>query len=238
MPRELTLGRVDVRQGRILTIRSWVLAVSAVAAIVIGALLGAPAHAAANPAEAFVQQNIDRGYNILNNGSLSPDAKRQQFRRFLTTLTDLKRIARFALGPAARQASPADKDAFYTAFEDYAVAVYDVHLSKYRGQTLKVTGSLERAPDDVVVNAQVVNPNNPEAQPITVAFRVRKNESGQYTVTDLQVEGVWLAISERADFEAYLQQHNNSVAQLTQHLRQMAARIERSGRMVHDNDED
>jgi hypothetical protein len=50
----------------------------------------------------------------------------------------------------------------------------------------------------------------------------------------MQVEGVWLAISERADFEAYLQQHNNSVPDLTRHLRQMASRIEQSGRMVHD----
>jgi phospholipid transport system substrate-binding protein len=176
--RELTMGHMDARQARILTIRSWVLAFSAIAAIVIGAVLGAPANAAANPAEAFVQSNIDRGYNILNNGSLSREARRQQFRQFLTTLTDLKRIGHFALGPAARQASDADKQAFYEAFEEYAVAVYGVHLSKYRGQTLKVTGSQQRSTDDVVVNAQVVDPRNPDAQPIKVAFRVRKNDSG------------------------------------------------------------
>ena len=148
----------DITNRRLLAVRSWVLAVSAVAAIVIGAVLGAPANAAANPSEAFVQPNIDKGYAILNNDALAAQARRDQFRQFLTHLTDLKRIAAFTLGPAARTASDADKAAFSAAFEDYAVAVYDAHLSKYRGQTLKVTGSQERSADDVVVNADVVNP--------------------------------------------------------------------------------
>src|SRR6185295_5106496 len=156
-------------------IRSWVMAVSAVAAIVIGAVLGAPANAArgANPAEAFVQQNIDRGYQILNNSGQSRQAKREAFRQFLLTLINLKRIANYTLGRAGAGASAADKADFYSAFEDFVVAVYDQHLSKYRGQTLKVTGSQERAADDTVVNATVINPNNPDAPKIKVAFRVR-----------------------------------------------------------------
>ena len=221
---------------RILAIRSWVLALSAVAAIVIGAVMGAPANAAANPAEAFVQQNIDKGYAVLN-GSGGGQARRDAFRQFLTGLTDMKRIAAFTLGAAGRSVSDSDKQAFYQAFEDYAVAVYNVHLTKYRGQTLKVTGSLQRAADDVVVNAQVVDPNRPNAETIKVAFRVRQT-GGNYSVTDMNVEGVWLSISERADFQAYLQQHNNDVKQLTQHLTEMARQIESSGRMVHGSGDD
>ena len=91
--------------------------------------------------------------------------------------------------------------------------MYDAQLSKYRGQTLRVTGSQMRSRDDVVVNAEVVNPNQSDAQRIKVAFRVRNSGSG-LTVTDMQVEGVWLAISERADFESYLQRNGNSVARL------------------------
>src|SRR5947207_15904596 len=130
--------------------------------------------AGANPAEAFVQQNIDKGYAILNNASLSDEQRRAQFRTFMLGLTDTRRIGLFTLGQYANGASKTDLDAFNEAFLDYAVAVSESRLSKYKGQTLKVTGSSERAADDAVVNADVVNPNASNGQPFKVGFRVRK----------------------------------------------------------------
>jgi len=117
---------------------------------------------------------------------------------------------------------------FVSAFTDYAIATYETRLNKYKGQTLKVTGSLARAPDDVVVNADVVNPGNNNAQPIKVGFRVRKTADGRPIVTDIQVEGVWLALSERSDFTGFLQQHNGSLAALTQLLKAQTQQMRNS----------
>src|SRR5262249_48102750 len=159
--------------------------------IATGALLGAPAHAAAgNPAEAFVQQNIDKGYVILNSTTLSDMDRRAQFRAFMLGLTDIKRIGLFTLGRYANGAAQADISAFQDALTDYAIAVYESRLSKYKGQTLKVTGSTMRAPDDVIVNTDVINPNNANAPVIHAAFRVRKDAQGHDIVTDIQVEGI------------------------------------------------
>ena len=176
--------------------------------------------AAANPAEAFVQQNIDKGYTILNNAALSDDQRRTQFRNFMLGLTDVKRIGTFTLGQYANSASKADLEAFNAAFSDYAVAVYESRLGKYKGQSLKVTGSDQRAPDDVVVNADVVNPAAPPNAPvIKAAFRVRKTADGKPIITDMQVEGIWLALSQRSDFTGYLQQHGGNVTALTDNLK-------------------
>lgn len=179
----------------------------------------APAKAAANPAEAFVQQNIDRGYAILNNTSLSDEQRRAQFRDFMLSLTDSRRIGMFTLGPYATSASKDDVEAFIDAFGDYAVAVYESRLSKYKGQTLRVTGSAQRAADDVVVNTDVIDPNTPNAQPIKAAFRVRRTADSRPIVTDIQIEGVWLALSQRSDFTGFLQQHGGRVAELTSDLK-------------------
>ncbi|HMI98060.1 MAG TPA: ABC transporter substrate-binding protein [Micropepsaceae bacterium] len=181
--------------------------------------------AAATSAESFVQQNIDKGYTILNNTSLSDEQRRAQFRTFMLGLTDTRRIGLFTLGQYANGASKADLDAFTEAFLDYAVAVYESRLSKYKGQTLKVTGSSERAADDIVVNADVVNPNSSNGQPFKVGFRVRKTSDGRPIITDMQVEGVWLALSQRSDFTGFLQQHGGSVAALTDHLHMQAQQI-------------
>ena len=147
--------------------------------------------AAGSPAESFVQQNIDKGYAILN-ASLSDEQRRAQFRTFMLGLTDTRRIGMFTLGQYANGASKADLDAFNEAFLDYAVAVYESRLSKYKGQTLKVTGSSERAADDAVVNADVVNPNASNGQPFKVGFRVRKTSDGRPEVqgTEIQAQGV------------------------------------------------
>jgi phospholipid transport system substrate-binding protein len=179
----------------------------------------APTKAAANPAEAFVQENIDRGYAILNNTGLSDEQRRTQFRDFMLSLTDSRRIGMFTLGPYANSASKEDIEAFMDAFSDYAVAIYESRLSKYKGQTLRVTGSAQRAADDVVVNTDVVDPSTPNAQPIKAAFRVRRTAEGRPIITDIQIEGVWLALSQRSDFTGFLQQHGGRVAELTSDLR-------------------
>jgi phospholipid transport system substrate-binding protein len=206
------------------------LATQLVAILTLAAIMVFPAQSAfaqaGNPAEAFVQQNVDRGYQILNNSALSGAQRRDQFRDFLLKLTDLHRIGTFTLGQYANSASPADLQAFDKAFTDYAVAVYESRLGKYSGQTLKVTGSVPRATDDVVVNAVVVNPKAASGQqPIRVAFRVRKTTDGRPIITDLEVEGIWLALSERSDFNGFLQQHGGSVSALADNLRAQADQV-------------
>jgi phospholipid transport system substrate-binding protein len=189
--------------------------VVAIAMLSASALRAAPA---ANPAEAFVQENIEKGYDILNSTTLGEDQRRSQFRDFMLSLTDARRIGMFTLGQYANSASKEDLEAFIDAFSEYAVAVYESRLSKYKGQTLKVTGSVQRAADDVVVNTDVVNPGMPNAQPLKAAFRVRKTSDGRPIVTDIQVEGVWLALSQRSDFTGFLQQHGGRLPELTTDL--------------------
>jgi len=188
-----------------------------------------PAHAAAaNPAETFVQENVDKGYAILNSTSLGDEQRRTQFRDFILSLTDARRIGMFTLGPYANSAKKEEVESFISAFSEFAVAIYESRLSKYKGQTLKVTGSAQRAADDIVVNTDVVNPGAPNAQPIKAAFRVRKAADGHPIVTDIQVEGVWLSLSQRSDFTGFLQQHGGRVSDLTSDL-QRQTKILREG---------
>ena len=201
--------------------------VAAVAMLGIGDVRAA---AAANPAEAFVQENVEKGYSILNSTTLSDEQRRSQFRDFMLALTDARRIGMFTLGPYANRASKEDIESFISAFSEYAVAVYESRLSKYKGQTLRVTGSVQRAADDVVVNTDVVNPATPTAQPLRAAFRVRKTSDGRPIVTDIQVEGVWLALSQRSDFTGFLQQHGGRLADLTSDLQRQTEVLRNAAR--------
>jgi phospholipid transport system substrate-binding protein len=183
-------------------------------------LVSGPA-AAVNPdAEGFAQRLIDQGVGILRN--TSGPARRIQFRDFIMQYADARKTAIFALGNYKRSASDAEVEAFVQAFTDYATAVYESRLDQYKGQSMKVVGSIDNRPGDVTVNMIVVDPNARE--PLRVAFRLLGG-GGSYRFVDIQVAGIWLSIEQREQFAGFLSQNGGSVPQLTAHLSAQARQI-------------
>jgi len=221
------MSRPDPFSARLAAVRAFV----AAALIGVAAVFVAAPARAATPAETFVQTNVDKGMQILNDHGVSTAQRNTQFRAFLLTLTDLKRIALYTLGPARRGATPAEQDAFVEAFKDFAFAVYGTEFAKYSGQTLKVTGSIQRSDGDYVVTTVLVDPNAPKNQePIEVDFRVIGTE-GKFFVTDITVAGLDLAITEQDQFSSYLAQHDNDIKTLTTDLHQHAEHIRSTGQL-------
>jgi phospholipid transport system substrate-binding protein len=191
----------------------------------------APTARAATPAETYVQINVQKGLTILNNKSLPQAQKSAQFRAFLLSLTDLRRIALYTLGPSRRVATPAEQDQFTDAFRDFAFAVYETEFQKYSGQTLKVTGSIQRSNGDYVVTTVLIDPNAPKNQdPIEVDFRVIGTDA-HFMVADITVAGLDLAITEQDQFTSYLAAHNNDVKSLIADLKDRAQKVRATGKL-------
>jgi phospholipid transport system substrate-binding protein len=180
---------------------------------------GAPAYADAD-AERFAQGLIDRGVGILRD--TGDPQRRTKFRTFITQYADAQRTALFTLGNYRRGASQADLNAFVQAFQDYATAVYESRLDRYKGQTLKVVGSVDNKPGDITVNMVVVDPGAPNQ--LRVAFRLVGGNSN-YRFIDIQVEGIWLSVDQREQFAAFLSRNNGNIPALTAHLQQQAKQI-------------
>ena len=195
----------------------------AFAAAVIVLAFAAPA-AASTPAEDLVANNVHKGFDILNDTHLTQDQRRAAFEDFLMGVTDLKRVSIFTLGPYGDKASQADRDAFATAFQRYAVAVYQSYFQRYAGQTLKVTGSRANAPADDIVTTQMIDPQDQGGKPLEVDFRVR-SDTGTPVIVDLSVAGMWLAPAERDQFVAFLGRDGGNVEALIAYLDQLRAHI-------------
>jgi phospholipid transport system substrate-binding protein len=194
----------------------------AAAALILATIFVMPAQAA-TPAEDLIAQNIHSGFDILNDAKLSQEQRRAQFEDFLLGITDLKRVAVFTLGEYGAKASPSDRDAFATAFQRYAVTVYQSYFARYSGQTLKVTGSRLYAPGDDIVSTTLVDPND-GGRPLEVDFRVR-SDGPKPVIVDFSVAGMWLAPTERDQFTAYLGQHGGDVKSLIAYLDQLRGKI-------------
>lgn len=183
------------------------------------------------PAENYVRNNVQKGLTILNNHGIPDAQRRAEFRDFLTSLTDIRRIALFTLGAARRTATPQEVEQFVDAFREYAVAVYESRLSAYSGQTLRVTGGTERAPGDDIVTTVLVDPSghsSNQGEPIEVDFRVESG-NGRMVVIDASIAGVWLALEERDQFTAFLQENRESVPALISHLQALTKRLRSGG---------
>jgi ABC-type transporter MlaC component len=191
--------------------------------VALGAFAATADARAANPAEAFVQSNIDRSYTILNDRALDAAERELRFRALLVSMVDVRRVATFALGPYSRGADQATIDRFETAFTNLLSTVYLRGLNSYSG--LLVTGSTERVPDDVIVNVAAERAGGTSSE-LSLAFRVRRSNDGRQVITDLQIEGAWLALVQRAEFIAYLQQHRGDIAALSQDVERTAARLQ------------
>ena len=185
----------------------------------------------ANGAQAFVQQNIEKANALLDDASMAPEQRRAEFGRLLLAMADTRRIATFVLGQYASGAMPEQLGAFQSAFTDYALAAYETQLDKLKGGRITISGAVMRAPDDFIVNGEITKAAIAEnREPIKLGVRVRAQPDGSFVMTDMQVEGVWLAISQRADFTAFLQQHRGDIAALTGTLRSKTQALSSSAR--------
>ncbi len=118
---------------------------------------------------------------------------------------DMDRVARFALGQYARQASPEQMAAYTPLFRRYATNVYQSTLANYSGQKLAVTGSIDRNERDFIVNSKVVDakPGDQYAN-LVVSWRVYRTPEGVQKIVDAGAEGVWLAIEQQSTFKSII----------------------------------
>ena len=146
-------------------------------------------------AEQFVQTEANRALGILNNHSTAE--KIRLFRAFVDRVADVPRITSFVLGKYQRTITADQSRQFATVFREYASNVYESRLNDYHGETLKVTGSVVRKPGDVIVTSVIVG--GQQSAPVAVRWRVLQTGAG-WKVVDVEVKGVWLAITEQQDF--------------------------------------
>jgi len=192
-------------------------AVARYVALLLIAVIAAPlpARAAATDPSGFISDLGERAINVLT--STQSQAEREsQFTKLFDEGFDVPGIARFVLGPYWRTATDAQRDEFTKLFEAYIIHAYVVRFSAYSGQQLKVTGSRPEG-DGALVTSQITGVNN--SPPVKVDWRVAKADAG-FKITDVIVEGVSMAITERQEFASVIQRGGGQLEALLKALRE------------------
>src|SRR5690348_1377489 len=182
---------------------------------------GLSARAASDPA-GFINGLVREALVSLGDRQLSPAARDSKFRTLLEQNFDVPRISRFVLGRYWKDASEQDRQRFQKLFQDYVVRAYAARFTQYTAgakDQFKVTGTRAENEATSIVTSQILRDKGP---PIRVDWRVH-SDKGQLKITDVDVEGVSMALAQREEFASVIQRNGGNVAGLNQSLAQRLA---------------
>jgi phospholipid transport system substrate-binding protein len=174
----------------------------------------APRTAAAQDqgAAGFIQQLGTRGLQVLT----QPEPQRvASFRQLFESDFDIPDISRFVLGQYARGLAPEQQQEFAGLFRDYIAHSYSSRLAQYAGAPFRVTGTRPYG-GETIVTSQVTKPGG---QPTEIDWHVTNN-GGRYLVTDVNVGGVSMKVTQRDEFAAIIQRNGGRPEALLAALRQ------------------
>ena len=203
--------RMDLRRCR----ATGALAAFALALVMAGGAARGESPASAEAAATFLSAFRDQGTAVLADPDLGPDDRRAAVRRLLAASFDLQAISRFVLGKYWRRASLQERAEFRLLFEDYVAGNIARRLDDVGGETLKLGRARLERPGLAVVASRVVRAGRAS---VVVDWRLRHGTSG-WRIIDVVVEGVSLALAQRAELTSIVRNSGGRVAPLLAKLR-------------------
>ena len=173
-----------------------------------------------NPADAvaFMNQLWDRAVILLSNKT-DAAIRMARFRELFRADFDCPGIAQFVLGRYWRNASSEEQQEFVKLFEDYIVFVYTARLSNFGGETMKVRGS-RSVGDGVIVSTDMISSGR--TTPLRIDWRL-VSDKGSYKVSDVIVESVSMAVTQRSEFASVVQRSGGQIRGLLALMREKTA---------------
>lgn len=192
--------------------------VTAAFVVLGGALAPAiPASAAADPA-ALISNLGKRALEVLGKNA-TPAQRVARFRELLREDFDVPGISRFVLGRYWKVATEEQQAEFVKLFEDYIALAYSTRLAEYTGENFKVVGSRPNA-DGAVVTSEILRQAG--APPVKVDWRLT-GHNGVYKISDVSVDGISMAVTQRSEFASVIQHNGGQVQGLITMLREKTA---------------
>ena len=151
----------------------------------------------------------------------NPNYLREVVREELLPYVQIKYAGALVLGRYYKDATPAQRDAYFSAFGDYLAQAYGQALALYNGQTYQIEP--EKPLDNatiVAIRVTIVDQNG--RPPVRLDFQWRKNSrSGEWQAYDMVAEGVSMITTKQNEWSDILRQ--KGVDGLTTRLKTYAA---------------
>ena len=129
-----------------------------------------------------------------------PNYLRTIVREELLPYVQIKYAGALVLGTYYKNATPAQRDAYFTAFEAYLEQVYGQALAMYHGQTYQIAPEQPIGNKNIVaIRVTIIDPNG--RPPVRLDFQWRKNsKTGNWQAYDMIAEGVSMSTTKQNEW--------------------------------------
>ncbi|MBN3066435.1 phospholipid-binding protein MlaC [Pectobacterium brasiliense] len=166
------------------------------------------------------EKTFDRLKNEQPKIKQNPDYLRTVVREELLPYVQVRYAGALVLGRYYKDATPAQRDAYFKAFEAYLEQAYGQALAMYNGQTYQIAPEKPLGDADIV-SIRVTIIDNGGRPPVRLDFQWRKNsKTGNWQAYDMIAEGVSMITTKQNEWAAILRQ--NGVDGLTKQLESSA----------------
>ncbi|MCE0490382.1 phospholipid-binding protein MlaC [Pantoea sp. Mb-10] len=150
-----------------------------------------------------------------------PNYLRQIVRQELLPYVQIKYAGALVLGRYYRDATPAQREAYFSAFGDYLAQAYGQALALYHGQTYQIQPAQPLGDAKIVaIRVTIVDPNG--RPPVRLDFQWRKNtQTGNWQAYDMIAEGISMITTKQNEWSDLLR--TKGIDGLTAQLKTYAA---------------
>ena len=195
-------------------------AASTIMVLLMFGVCTSPASWASNGnADDFIRKVGNEAIQSLTNQTLNDEQRKERFREILNRTFKIRLIARFTLGRYWRRATKEQRKEYVGLFEDFVVMAYAARFRDYSGENFSVGIVRDINTSDKLVSSKLVLK---DGTAIPVHWRVRSGDT--YKIIDVLVEGVSMAITQREEFAAIINQRGGEVEGLLAALRKKTGR--------------
>ncbi|WP_435955482.1 phospholipid-binding protein MlaC [Dryocola sp. BD626] len=150
------------------------------------------------------QKTFDRLKNEQPKIRQNPNYLRDIVGQELLPYVQVKYAGALVLGRYYKEATPAQRDAYFKAFEEYLKQAYGQALAMYNGQTYQIAPEQPLGNADIVaIRVTIVDPNG--RPPVRLDFQWRKNsQTGNWQAYDMIAEGVSMITTKQNEWSDIL----------------------------------
>ncbi|WP_434525808.1 phospholipid-binding protein MlaC [Photorhabdus asymbiotica] len=136
----------------------------------------------------------------------NPDYLRQIVKEELLPYVHIKYAGALVLGSYYKDATPAQRDAYFAAFTSYLAQVYGQALAMYHGQTYQVDPEKPWGDNNIIaIRVTIIDQNG--RPPVRLDFQWRKNsKTGHWQAYDMIAEGVSMITTKQSEWASILRQ--------------------------------
>lgn len=180
--------------------------------LMVAMLVIAPLAVAADQSNPYVLMNqaAEKTFSRLKNEQAkirqNPDYLREIVDQELLPYVQVKYAGALVLGRYYRDATPAQREAYFAAFREYLKQAYGQALAMYHGQTYQVAPEQPIGDATIVaIRVTIIDPNG--RPPVRLDFQWRKNsQTGNWQAYDMIAEGVSMITTKQNEWSDLLRQ--------------------------------